>query len=82
MATGACRSRFPIYSLGRRGCWGNACNSASNTPERRAVIELSAGRPEIRMPADDSAVAGTVVRTRSLEPLAHAIGVVQGALGC
>jgi hypothetical protein len=53
----------------------------SNTPERRAVIELSAGRPEIRKPADDSA-AGTVVRTRSLERLAHAIGVVQGALGC
>ena len=80
MATGARQSRFPIYSLGRRGCWGNAWNLRPNTPERRAVIEFSAGRPEIRMPADDSAVA--VVCTRSLEPLAHAIGVVQGALGC
>jgi hypothetical protein len=61
---------------------GQRMQLCSNTPERRAVIELSAGRPEIRMPADDSAVAGTVVRTRSLEPLAHAVGVVQGALGC
>jgi hypothetical protein len=60
---------------------GQRMQLCSNTPERRAVIELSAGRPEIRMPADDSA-AGTVVRTRSLERLAHAIGVVQGALGC
>ena len=60
---------------------GQRMQLCSNTPERRAVIELSAGRPEIRMPADDSA-AGTLVRTRSLERLAHAIGVVQGALGC
>ena len=60
---------------------GQRMQLCSNTPERRAVIELSAGRPEIRMPADDSA-AGTVVRTRSLERLAPAIGVVQGALGC
>jgi hypothetical protein len=59
---------------------GQRMQLCSNTPERRAVIEFSAGRPEIRMPADDSAVA--VVCTRSLEPLAHAIGVVQGALGC
>jgi len=39
-------------------------------------------RPEKRRPADDGTAAGTVVRTRCLEPLVRAIGVVQGVLGC